>query len=864
MATIRTAIVQSNFANGVVSPRLKWTTNEEIYRSSATELTNCEVGNYGEVSRRQGVCVGGAFLGERVCGFTVRDLDTGTAERLVMGVFADGTFAVYRSKDVLLNTATPLLQESDMQNTMLFYPRERTVFEDREENPSVSKTKTATLINEYTGLYEWQYSVAGESGYEIVTTTGTLPMVRNTALTVVGRLRHANYGGEEYFCGHGQAPFKISLQGGVFSIGILKYEVPPFNDMVVGGEDTFYFKKVFDSANLGYGIVQLPEELFISRFDSLKLVNYNTQCLTRKKLHYKATGTAEAGNRAGWTSDILPAFGNVTLRAEGSYWAGTLVLYERMKLEDGTTQDVELGQIAAGGLASTMNLSASITRLDSRVFVKLTEFYDAVEYMKMNGGSVPNDEYKDLGVTVVLQVSGSQEVLCVPFSEDVPEEIVEKYPEPKEGYKTLVFRCDTEILCNTTLSPSDEGYEEAIGSFSTNSFATSIIRSSLMDFPHTICFYQDRLVFGGTDANPKKICMSKTGYPLNFQYGTNDDDAVSTVVSGSDLEEIYWLCPRDALLVGTSRREYSLRGSNTAAITPTSIKVSKPSGDSSYTSADIECRNLESGVVCVRGNKTELLSYNYSSDTYTYQPHVLNPFNKELFEAEGGIADFVVSARPEAEVWVLFNSGKLAHVRMSESVKNGWTFIDFSAVASSIGARATGLFTNNEDDRDCVGIVFYTSGYAAAGYLYSDAQAYASADADLVGASLADAGAADYPYADFYAPLKKSFAFETSIAMNPWYTAEGDAWGKRVVPTKTCLCLCAAREFEASFDDGKTFGEENVVFRPSDGNRRELSYTECELMTQGRWNNCAALRVRTTDNHAFILSVVRTRLSVGE
>ena len=540
------------------------------------------------------------------------------------------------------------------------------------------------------------------------------------------------------------------------------------------------------------------------------------------------------------------------------------MLYERMKLEDGTTQDVELGQIAAGGLASTMNLSASITRLDSRVFVKLTEFYDAVAYMKENGGSVPNDEYKDLGVTVVLQVSGSQEVLLVPFSEDVPEEVEEKYPEPKTGYKTLVFRCDTEIRCNTTLSPTDPGYEEAIGSFSTNTFATSIIRSSLMDFPHTICFYQDRLVFGGTDANPKKICMSKTGYPLNFQYGTNDDDAVSTVVSGSDLEEIYWLCPRDALLVGTSRREYSLRGSNTAAITPTSIKVSKPSGDSSFTSADIECRNVEGGVVCVRGNRTELLSYNYSSDTYTYQPHVLNPFNKELFEAEGGIADFVVTARPEAEVWVLFNSGKLAHVRMSESVKNGWAFFDFSALTSATSARAVGLFTNNEDDRDVLGIVFHLAEYSAIGYFYTDAQSYAAEDADGVGASLAEAGAADYPFADFYAPSKKSCAYETRIALNPWYTAEGDAWGKRVVPTKTCLCLCAARDFSASFDDGQSYGEENAVFVPTDGSRRELSYTELELMTQARWSNYATLRIKTTDNHAFVLSVVRTRLSVGE
>ena len=533
----------------------------------------------------------------------------------------------------------------------------------------------------------------------------------------------------------------------------------------------------------------------------------------------------------------------MTLRTEGSYWAGTLVLYERMLLEDGSTEDVDLGQIVAGGLTATTTLPATVTRLNSQVYVKLTEFWDAVKYMEMNGGEKPSDSYKDDGVTVSLQVSGTQEVFCEPYYGTIPSEVMNDYPAAKDGYKILVFKCKTTVTG---------------GSFETNSFATSILRTGFADYPYTLCFFQDRLVFGGTNANPKIIYMSKTGDPTNFQLGTNDDEAVSTVVSGSDLEEIRWLCPREALLVGTSHREYSLRGSSTAAVTPTSIKVSKPSGEGAWSSADVDCRNVESGAIAVRGNREEVLSYAYTTDSYTYQPTVMNALSKDVLAEHGGIQELEVVVRPESEIWLLLGDGTLAHVRLSEGIKNGWSLMDFR---DTLGIAKT-LFVNREEDRDVLGVGFISNEgveLVRIAYFYDDAQYYASrSDAAKKAVSTID----PFPYMDTFARSDRGMAFETRVKLRPWASQGVDAWGVRAVPVKTALCLCDARGFETSLDGGATWHEENVRYG-ADGKRAEILYDEYELRGQGRWGDTAQLLVRTTDNHSFVLSAVRTRLTTG-
>lgn len=994
MSGIKTTVTQSNFANGTASPRLTWTTNEELFRSTAEEIVNAHVGDFGELERRKGMVEGvpSHIFGSRVYGFTVQDKETGEARRLILCQLPGGEFYVYDS-DAPYTEAGSLLSHEDMRNTMSYFATTRTVYEEREEDPEASKYKEAKLVDENTGTYEWTYSrvlsaddlteytgkywtqkstdgaAAGQFGlaagtklgfidnyrsevvkeqanasqwfykysylvngyfeaaytvteedvekeskfyYKIdapsgwiftdtrfeqgkatgevyadsvswtryalplehyyklkiqlckevegketvlaVRTFTKIPDMEGTKetitvrkrlgpesgakLTTRGKMRHANYGGEEYFCGRGQAPFKISLEGGKLSVGILTYKVPPFNDTVVGSEHRIYFKKSGD-----FGIVQLPESMRITRYDWLKLINYDAKSLCRAKLNYKSGGTAEAGQAAGWTSDVLPAYGNVTLRTEGSYWAGTLVLYERMLLEDGTTEDVDLGQIVAGGLTATTTLPATVTRLNSQVYVKLTEFWDAVEYMKMNGGQAPTDSYKDEGVTVSLQVSGTQEVFCEPYYGTIPSEVAEDYPEAKDGYKILVFKCKTTVTG---------------GSFETNSFATSLLRTGFADYPYTLCFFQDRLVFGGTNANPKIVYMSKTGDPTNFQLGTNDDEAVSTVVSGSDLEEIRWLCPREALLVGTSHREYSLRGSNTAAVTPTSIKVSKPSGEGAWSSADVDCRNVESGAIAVRGNREEVLSYAYTTDSYTYRPTVMNALSKDVLAAHGGIQELEVVVRPESEIWLLLGDGTLAHVRLSEGIKNGWSLMDFR---ETLGIAKT-LFVNREEDRDVLGVGFVSSESvetARIAYFYDDAQYYAEKnEAAKVSVSATDA----FPYMDSTAKIGSGRAFETRVKLRPWASQGVDAWGVKAVPVKTALCLCEARGFETSFDGGATWHEENVRYG-ADGKRAEISYDEYELRGQGRWGDTAQLLIRTTDNHAFVLSAVRTRLTTG-
>jgi hypothetical protein len=48
--------------------------------------------------------------------------------------------------------------------------------------------------------------------------------------------------------------------------------------------------------------------------------------------------------------------------------------------------------------------------------------------------------------------------------------------------------------------------------------------SATRGYPNSICFYEGRLVLGGTESKPQSIFMSKTGSFFDFDIDDGDDD----------------------------------------------------------------------------------------------------------------------------------------------------------------------------------------------------------------------------------------------------------------------------------------------------------------------------------------------------
>ena len=94
------------------------------------------------------------------------------------------------------------------------------------------------------------------------------------------------------------------------------------------------------------------------------------------------------------------------------------------------------------------------------------------------------------------------------------------------------------------------------------------------NYPGTVCFYQQRLAFGGSLNRPQTIWMSRSGNYENFSTSSplKDDDAIEVTIASNEVSLIKWMIPLRGLIIGTSGVEWvEKKGTNGETVTPTNI-----------------------------------------------------------------------------------------------------------------------------------------------------------------------------------------------------------------------------------------------------------------------------------------------------
>ena len=106
--------------------------------------------------------------------------------------------------------------------------------------------------------------------------------------------------------------------------------------------------------------------------------------------------------------------------------------------------------------------------------------------------------------------------------------------------------------------------------------------SSTTGFPAAITFFEQRLAFANTTAEPDRFWMSKSGTanieifsPSDFDGSVNDDNAITYQIADDQVNAIHWMDGGDVLVVGTASGEYVIRAGGSEAVTPTNIQVKR-------------------------------------------------------------------------------------------------------------------------------------------------------------------------------------------------------------------------------------------------------------------------------------------------
>ncbi len=106
--------------------------------------------------------------------------------------------------------------------------------------------------------------------------------------------------------------------------------------------------------------------------------------------------------------------------------------------------------------------------------------------------------------------------------------------------------------------------------------------SDTSGYPSAITFFEQRLAFANTAAEPDRFWMSKSGTamievfsPSDFDGSVNDDNAITYQIADDQVNAIHWMDGGDVLVVGTASGEYVIRAGSSEAVTPANIQVKR-------------------------------------------------------------------------------------------------------------------------------------------------------------------------------------------------------------------------------------------------------------------------------------------------
>ena len=183
--------------------------------------------------------------------------------------------------------------------------------------------------------------------------------------------------------------------------------------------------------------------------------------------------------------------------------------------------------------------------------------------------------------------------------------------------------------------------------------------SDTTGYPSCVTFYEQRLVFAGTEAQPQTLYFSKSGDYENMDENRGgtiaDDDAIIYTIASNQVNAIRFLSATRTLIVGTVGGEFSVSGGGTDdPITPTNILIKKQSNHGCANTDAIPVGNVTLFLQRAK-RKIRELAYNFDVDGY------VAPDMTILAEhiSETGINEMSYQQEPNQIIWAVREDGKL-------------------------------------------------------------------------------------------------------------------------------------------------------------------------------------------------------------
>lgn len=372
------------------------------------------------------------------------------------------------------------------------------------------------------------------------------------------------------------------------------------------------------------------------------------------------------------------ASGDITLTASKALFSGAQV-GSKLKLKqevaaatvsasNATTEKVKVGAnwkvISHGTWSGKLTIEKSN---DGESWKKYREYTSKDDYNPSESGSVT----EEMWLHAVCSVTGGTcnvDLTAMPYT--------------AEGVVTI-----TECVSGTQAKAHVD--KELANTDKTSNFSWGAW-SEEFGYPQTLCFFQDRLCFGGTKKQPYVVWMSRTGDYSNFSVekasGTVTDDSAiaASFISRKQFEILHLIASTD-LVVLTVGNEWTVSGSDT--VTPAKIN---PKMQATRGCGKTEPLMIGGRIVFVQGRGSTVRDMAYSYETDSYDGNDLTLLAKHIVDG-CEIVDSCYKQEPDSTLYFVRSDGTVACLAYILDQKvYAWSTIETDGEIEAIAALQEG------------------------------------------------------------------------------------------------------------------------------------------------------------------------------
>lgn len=208
-------------------------------------------------------------------------------------------------------------------------------------------------------------------------------------------------------------------------------------------------------------------------------------------------------------------------------------------------------------------------------------------------------------------------------------------------------------------------------------------------FPRTVSFFEERLMFGGTDYQPQTIWGSKTNSWNEFETGDKEDDGLNFTLASDTINTIHWMLQGDALMIGTVDAEWTLSGALGEALSPSTPYARR---QSAFGSRAIAAKMAGDIVVFAQRRGRKVRGFIYTQDKQGYVSPDLTLMSEHI--TESGVIDIQIQQQPDTIVWCLLENGTAAALTYERDQE----VIGWHRIATDGAIKSVCILPNNFED----------------------------------------------------------------------------------------------------------------------------------------------------------------------